>query len=509
MKRKKEDLEHVIQSLTKGEKYFITNTFKQSAKDAMYVSLYNKLQNTNCRTSKHDDQLKGKVLIDQKRFLYKTILKHLREMHSKLSHDITIQNLLAEVEILYNHSLADQAMLLLVKAKRLADQHEKFGLSLQILQWEQKLSIVLDRPFRTIDEIRKEEEEVLAKNAQINLLLGFYSQIMQFKKQHGFVKGTAKIELDEKVVLHSSFPSLEDCKTNKATYYFNLIFAVYHWMTFDHIKAFHFSQSLLKNDGRDILPSDFINGLFQHITSCVCLAKFNDVLQGIQLAKAFLEEYKLNQSHAYRQLFFIYDSIYKLIVLSYMGEKEKLKEVINHAERQLEFFGEFISTEHYQLVLGNIMNSYIVINDLDKAWSLWNQLFNKQFKQVRMDIYADLFLFRVLYHLQCNTYELLPSVSHSALRFYRKTEDDKSQFKLESSIVQLFTKEQDYSKPEVLQPLILQAQVSIKNYIKEIPGSIGFQEHYTRYIIWLEAIGQNIPYYEAAQQWYAVFKQEL
>lgn len=505
MYQKRDDLNNLVWSLTNGEKRYLTNIFKQSKEDALYVALYEKIQNAKSGTINDSSEISGRVKIDKKRFLYKTILKHLKQMHPKSSPDVIIQNYLAEVEILYNHSLADQAMRLLTKAKELANKHEKFGLYLQVLQWEQRLNIVLAQPVRSIADIRNEEGAVLEKNAQINLLLGFYSQVMLLKKEYGYAKGDVKKELDITVIMHPSFPKEKDCISNKAKYYYNLIYSIYHWMTFNHEKAWEYSQSLLKDDGQNILPSDYINGLFQHITSSVCVVRFHDALYGIQLAQAFMEEYKLNQSNQYKQLFFAYDATYRMIIYGYMGNKEELKAVIHTSERQLEQWGDVIPIELRQVVLGNIMNAYVAVDDLDNAWIVWNQLFNKQFKNIRKDIYADLFLFRILFLLQSKTYELVHSAAASALRFYRKTEEHKSQFQLETKLALLFAKELDYENKKTLAPILHSFKLKLQDFIKDIRGGIGFQEHYSRYIIWANAIEKDVPYYEAAREWYTDF----
>ncbi|WP_336834724.1 hypothetical protein [Sphingobacterium siyangense] len=502
MYRKKDDLEQLVQSLTTTEKTYLTKTFRQSSEDSAYLALYNALKMPKSRTSDTNLKFTNKGLRDQKHLLYKRILKYLKQMYPKFSIDVEIQNQLADVEILYNHSLADQAMRLLLKAKLTADKHEKFSLTQQILQWEQKLSIVLESPFRSIDEIRIEEEEVLAKTIQINLLLTFYSQIMLIKKEHGYAKGPVKETLDRLIIHNPSFPSIDDCKSNKAAYYHNLILSIYNWMTFDHIQAYQYSKALLKGDILNILPSDYLTGIFEHITSAVCIINFSDSLMAIQMAQAYMEEYKLNQSNRYRQLFFAYESTYRLIIYSYMGKQSQLAEVIHHAESWLEIHADAIPIERKQVVIGNIMNAYVAIGDLDKAWVVWNQLFNKQSESVRKDIYADLYLFRILFYLQTQMFDLITSAAASALRFFRKNEENRSKFQLEYQLVQVFAKVIDYSKPMNLNPLLHRARSILKDYIAEVSGIIGFQEHYTRYIIWLDAIEKKIPYYKAARDWY-------
>lgn len=42
----------------------------------------------------------------------------------------------------------------------------------------------------------------------------------------------------------------------------------------------------------------------------------------------------------------------------------------------------------------------------------------------------------------------------------------------------------------------------ITNFISRV-SDIGFQEHYSRYQIWCDAIENDKPFYKAAQRWYA------
>ncbi|HAK29665.1 MAG TPA: hypothetical protein DCO90_10605, partial [Sphingobacterium sp.] len=324
-----------------------------------------------------------------------------------------------------------------------------------------------------------------------------YSQIMLLKKQYGTAKGTIKDKLDTEIINHPLFPREQDCKSNKAIYYHSLIMSIYYWMTFNHKLAYQYSKALLQDNNQNILPSDYLTGIFEHITSSVCIAKFTDALRGIQLAQAFMEEYKLNQSNRYRQLFFAYEATYRLIIYSYMGKQTQLAEVITHAENWLEIYADVLPIERRQVVIGNIMNAYMAIGNIDKAWMVWNQLFNKHSESVRLDIYADLYLFRICFYLLSPIYDLVPSAAASALRFYRKTEENKSKFQLESSIAQLFARDADYNDPKILNPLLQQARCLLKDYITEVRGALNFQEHYTRYIIWANAIEKKIPYLKA------------
>lgn len=499
----RDDLNQLIKSLTNGEKRYLTNVFKHSAEDTMYRDLYTSLKNGESGVQSKNNVLAGRSKIEQKRMLYKIILRHLRQMHRESSIEIQIQNFLTDVETLYNHSLAEQGLHLLSKAKKLATNHEQFGLGLQILQWEQRLQLVMPVPSRQIEDIRKEEEEMLVKNIQINRLVSLYAQVVILKKTYGYAKGDIRKELDTLIMGNLKLDTDKEYKSVKAKFFRNLILSIYYWMIFDHAKSFAFSSTLLDNSGRIILPEDYLVGLFQHITSSVCLARFSDALNGILLAGAHMEAFNLGQNIPRQQNFFAYDASYRSIIYNYMGKQEELSELISNTQLRLKYWGDSLSKELRHVVMGNLMNAYVGVGNMEKAEAIWNQLFIHESKKVREDIYGDLFIFRIFFLLHCKRYELIQPVAKSAIRYYESNTERKARFQFEDDLAKLFAKSVHWEKKENLARLLESIQSLILDLIFKKTGSIHFQEHYSRYEIWTEAILQDIPYYKSAQNWIA------
>lgn len=507
MYQKRDDLLQLIKALSGNEKrYFnqLSNAFNPAKDDSLYMQLFRRYQKSESIVPKNFPGLSDKSLTLTKSRLYANILKALRLYHQDKSPGILILNQLAEVEILYNLGLADQALFALNKARKLADKHEKFGLVLQILEWESRLNVVLRKPTRTQKEIIQEEALVLRKQQQFRLLEHIYSVAEDLKKQYGFAKGDLEKEVAQVTIHAEGMPALDDCLSEKARYYYNFIYALYYWMTFGHKKAFAYSRKLVLLNAIPIPPGDYINGLLEHITSCVCLGKFDDALSGIRLGAAYIEEEKLTQSHAFTGRMFAYKSTYELIMYNYMGRRRYLALTIRQTEEALKFFGKVITDESRLVIVGNLMNAYMGIGELDKADDIWNSIMsNKELKDKRRDIFADLYLFRLFSLLHSKTYALLPSASLSALRYYRKSPDADRLFEVELPIARLLNKDQDVENREVLVGVIGAIRLHVQHFIDGLKGiNNGFQEHYTRYIIWCDAIEHDEPYYEAARRWY-------
>ena len=88
------------------------------------------------------------------------------------------------------------------------------------------------------------------------------------------------------------------------------------------------------------------------------------------------------------------------------------------------------------------MNAYMDLDDMKKADEIWHTMVNTQSKDIRRDIYGDLYLFRLFCLVKTNTYELIPSSALSAVRFYKKSPDA---FPVESPIATLFQKTKNIS----------------------------------------------------------------
>lgn len=506
MYKNRDDINKLVESLTSGEKRNFSSLYKREGYDPLYVQIFSQLQKGKSPLTKDVLDLDSRSLTAAKRRLYDNILDSLCSLHHSSSINLTLQKQLSSIEVLYSKGLAEQGLIIWEKAYRLAVEHEKFALLFQILDWEKRLNIVLDSPTRPSMEIKAEENEILLKLQQILSLERLYSHIMVIKKKYGFVKGSLKTRLNRETVGSNEMPKEKDCLSNTAVYYLNLIQSVYHWMTFEHKSAYEYSKELIRQHAKNILPSDYIGGILQHITSNVCLGYFQDALDGINLGSAYIEEYRLNQANSFRSLMFAYQATYRIVVYQYMGNRTALLQTIKETEHQLKEFETFLPLDMRQIITGNLMNAYLSVGNLNKADKIWLLMNDKQFKLVRQDIHADLYLFRLFSLLHGKTYALLPSASLSALRFYKKKENANMKYDVELPIAQLLQKERPYEKKEVLREVMEAVSQIVQQFISSMKGTHNFQEHYSRYVIWCDAIIHDEPYYEAAKRWFKRFK---
>jgi hypothetical protein len=506
MYKKKDYVSDLVSSLNKDEKRQFTLLYGEPFKGEappLFYQLYSVYENSKSELPKNKLHVVPTSITSAKRRLYHNLLRTLRDMNEKSSTDIFIQNKLTNVELLYNHSLPEQSVLELNKAYREAQKFEKFGLMIQLLEWEKRLNIVLPTPTRSLSEIKKEEREILKKFSQQLDMESMYSHILELKREIGYAKGKDKRRVENATIKSVLMPKESECLSNNARFYRHYIYSIYYWMTFNHKEAYTHSSQLIKYDQHNIQPNDYIHGIFQHITSSVCMGLFADTLNGISLAEAFTSQYRLNQSLPFSGILFAYHVNYKMIVLNYMGEQRKLKDFVQKVELRLRDSGKTVPADALQIILANLMVSYMGLDLQDKAAEVRKRLLDLKKKiNIRLDILTDVYFFQLFTLIQTKSYDLIKPAAESALRFFRKNEDAQKIFEVEMPIAQLLSRPHHFEDKKVLTVILARCRKTVNDYILKLKGTIKFQEHYSRYLIWFDAIEQGIPFHQAAQEWY-------
>lgn len=504
-----EDLRKLVLSLSGTEKRHYSIAVDKAIKSgdkAKYLKLYPILANPGSDLSEISAEFSTDGFTNAKNRLLRSLLKHLRDFHYAASEESLIQDYLGEIEILYHHNLPGQCGYLLHKAYLLAKTHEKFGLLLQVLEWERRISLSLNNSIRPYAELVTEEKVVLAQLVQIKEIEAIYCHAKDLKKQYGYVKGQMKKDLEQETIKAPGMPILSQCKSDKARYYYYYIHALYYWMTFDHQKAYTYSIKLIAPDVLVVPSNDYMDGILEHVTSCVCCGMFDAALNGLAIAEVYIEQLKLHQSHAYKIKLFYYQASYQLIIYNYTGNVPLLTEALKMVEKKLKQYDADLNDEAKQVILGNMMNAYLGTGNIVRVEQIWEALFQKQSQEVRRDIYDDLYFFRLFLLLQHKAYDILPSKALSANRHFKKLKDYKTHFEIEYSISSLLMKDHNYENPEIRREVLEEVKKLLLKYTKNFKGAAKFQEHYSLYVIWAESLMSGKAFNLEAAKWYERFR---
>lgn len=501
MYRKKEELQFLINTLSASEKrafFAYANKYSKSEK-AIYVQLF-------------EDMAKGKepkmntsspqALTIAKRNLYQNILKSLREFHQNKP-EAQLQNMISDVEILYDKNLPDQSMRILNKSKEEAYKSEKFGILLQILEWERKLIALIDAPPRPVAMIAEEEREVTRKLNNIFDQERLHAKAIEYKRKYGYIRGEAILKLKEDIIDAQELKDVLQCHSQKALYYFYYTKSLSHFMIFDYEISYAYSKLLIGMNSNVIPLHDYLNAILHHTTSCICSGKFNETLRYLHKAQILINDKQLDLLNILSLKVFYYKSNYEMVCHFYKGKVPEMKQKIKEIEESLSKFEERIPIEMRQVINSTLRNGYLAIGAMKDVDRIIDATLGKEMKLIRNDIYDDLLLFRLFWLLQCQSYDILPSVALSTYRYFSSYNQVDSRYDIELMISKYFMKEYDFANRKIKQQSLKELLAIFENHIEVICPENQFLEHYSYYVIWIESLMEECPFAEAAAKWYA------
>jgi len=502
------DLREYINAMSLAEKrYFLTycREGKSEHEDPYYLRVFSGLAFGSFELPKQEKKMSEQALTSAKRKIFERIKEAMLYFHRNRSEEMMIRNMVGQVEIFfYNHNLPHQSYEILRKAIAIARRSERFDLLLSCLLWERKLCVALNSPVRSLIDIRAEEDSIYGSLMQISQLESLLAAARKMKQEHGYVSDRIKSDLKNSTISSALMPPLDQCTSAKSQFYYNFIHALFYWMVRDHANSYRFTKTLLSRDLQQVMPNDYLDGILEHVTSSFCLAKFEEALTSLEIARLYADKYKLTGVLNYRIKLEAYLNVYGLMIYNFMGNVGKLEETILSSWQQIN--GNGLPTESSQVLLGNLMHAYIGVDDPENAIQIWNRLFRKR-SNVRRDVYHSLYLFRLFFLLQKKDYETLAGFATSAYRYYRKTRNSETGFELELQVCLFLKKDWDLSIPGTLESVLIELDRLLLTYIGSIKGTDNFQEHYTFYRLWLECIHRDVKFQLVARQWYLKRKQ--
>ena len=506
---KRELLFSLVRSLSKSEKRHFSIFCKAYKDNNKYIAIFNSLIKMD--VYEKEVFLKDKSLgiasesqlAIQKQYIQRQLMRSLRLFHENQSVNMEIQNGLCEIEILYNKRLGWQCTELIRRMRKLAEDYEKYGLLIQVFEWERKLKYLFDKPEREELEITEDEALALRKNYNSIQYERLFSKAMEFKKKHGYVNGKARDDLYQEVINNRLLRSASSCLSQTAEYYFYFTNTLSNMMIQEEKKAYFYSRKMIELNPQIIGGELFFNGLLQHITSCVCLGFFGETLSLLDKTEELLNSPIINTQPQLKLRYFYYWSNYSLYAYTYMGDKEGIVKTIDEIKKQVNTVFNPISKEMLMVLNSNLKNAYFLIGDIKSTQQTLVESLSNMDKTIRNDTYVDSLLFSLFFWLETKEYSLLESSINTTDRYFKQVaknyEDD---YFMEISICKYFKQVKDYTDDKELRKLYQNVKSTIYSFIEKHKGLNDFYEQVFIFVIIANSKLNKTTYVEEAKTWY-------
>lgn len=242
--KKKSDLYHLINAMSKSEKrYFTVDVQKSNKKGSRYLELFHTITNME---DYDENALKikfGKKLPHDKRYLYDAILRSMRDYRSSNSLSAQIREMILDAKYLFERELYEQCESRLNKAEELATELDEQTTLLEIFKEKRKLVLGIRKPdfHNTLLQYAESSENISAKLREELFFQDLYeSLVFDFNNRQKLKDEEDKVNLKNRFlpILNAPTP-----KSKKALHRYYQCIALYHQLLGDDDAFFqHYSN---------------------------------------------------------------------------------------------------------------------------------------------------------------------------------------------------------------------------------------------------------------------------
>lgn len=445
---KKGNLFLLIKSLSKSEKRYFRIFAGISGRDSNYLQLFDTID----RQSEYDEEaikacFKGEKFLSQfhvtKIYLTELILKALKNYHAKTSVNAELQDLLRDIEILFNKELYDLCYYKLQKAEAMADQYEKQAVLTEILSWKRKLTLAISGSRNEIISLLKKEKVAIEKMKTLNAYWHQTIHLFELTNDENFLKSiSASKPMDSETlqsqvlrhhILYSSFFMKGNVK--KAEKYIS-----------DLIHLLEQYPERIKDD-----PHSYVTAISNKTGLLLTDKRWDEIPALILKMREVPLKYKLEDKSRFTVRLWL--RIFNLELEMYRDshQLEKGIDLMDEIQEYIIKHEKAVPTDYLLLFYYQFANIFFLHKDYSKSLQWANRILNTNFGSVREDIQVYARILNLMIHFELNNIIVLRYAVDACKRFLKKK---KAGSVFENKLMLLFSKLSHSSSEEY--PLVFQ-----------------------------------------------------
>lgn len=430
------ELFELVKSLSKSEKRFfkLSSSLQQGEKN--YLKIFDALDkqltyDEEAIKKQFEEETFIKHFPSEKNHLYRLILKSLRAYHADNSISSILKQELKNIEILYKKALYKECNKFLSRAKRIAQEYEKFYYLFELLSWEK---LLLEESYeagefgKDLDALIQEEQEVIEKLRNLAAYHVLYSKINYVFRSGGYVRSDADRALVEEISHHPliigrntalSFRAATICyyiqgfcataKVDKQTALVN----------FQKVRQILDANQLIRKD----LSKRYMRTLSSIMSLQIDLGHLDDAQLLIQTMRNFTKKESFDTedilSMTFRETY-----LGELRIYEKRGDYRDALSIVGELIQQLEDPMSRLNKEYELHFLNSIASIYFGAGMYKESLQWLNRVLNDNEPNLRQDIYSYARLFNLVVHYELGNYDLLEYIIKSTFRYLSKRHRD-------------------------------------------------------------------------------------
>jgi hypothetical protein len=360
--------------------------------------------------------------------LYDIVLLSLDAFHADSSVDVEIRKLLHFTEILFKKSLYDESYKMLCKAKRIAAQHEKHPLLLDIFKWEKKLiesKAYVDKSFEDVAKMLEEDQMVLEKITNYCEFWYIKSRLFILLNKQGRVRDHAELASFKNIIDSILLKGEGRALSYETRYLYYHIYSAYYFGIGDYKSSYNYIKKHLKIIENSSVffkeePNKYFATLSNMVYLCVQLRKFKEVPLYLKKLKAIPENFSEEMTEDLEIKLFSTSLSAELSLYIQTGMFEEGLQLIPAIENGINKYSEKLNKVRVAYFYFNIAILYFADRNYSKALFRINCLLNDTSLDENQDIYCFAKIFNLIIHIEMCNNEVIPYTVKSTLRYLEK-----------------------------------------------------------------------------------------
>ena len=431
-----DELFHLIKSLTKSEKRYFKLLSSLQSGEKNYVKLFDAIE---AQSAYDEEQIKRifaketfiQHLPSEKNHLYSLLLKSLRNFHSDNSIKALMQELIKNVQLLYDKALYKECYKIVRKAKKEAHQYEEFYYLLELIAWQR---VLIEEGYSRgkfavdIDKLIEEEEMILEKLRNLAEYQILNSKINYVFRKGGYTRNEKEKKIVNDIMNHHLITGKDTAislKASTACYYIQGLCA---WTNRDMELAFINFEKVMdrfKQNSRLIyeLPKRYSRVLNHQLLYYIDAGKFDQFFDKLGEMKRLLKNPAFDSIDLQIRIF-TFSTIAELLACDALKDYERGEEVVQQILRGLKRYKNKISKEDIIVFYYNISRHYVGYGNFKKALEFINKVLNDNEANLRQDIFVFARLLNLIIHYELGNFDLLDYIIKSTARYIKKKNRD-------------------------------------------------------------------------------------
>lgn len=428
-----DQLHTLIHSLDLNEKRYFKLNGSVQKKESNLIRLFDAIaKQKNYNEAAIREQFKNEHFIAQlpvtKNHLFEAIVRSMRGYYLKRDLDAQLSGMLQDVRFLFDKGLVDNCRTMLKRLRKLAAEHQRHVILLEVLEWESRLlsnTRYADADEADIDKLSEEYYEILGLLQNQREYIDLQSKIFNNYMKIGVARKNLNYKTNDQIVNQFALKDESRATTFVSKCCYLNIHALYRKINNDWEGAYKYRKALLDlleahidEHGFMVPPERLFTALNNLVPICIKLNRLSEAEQYLNAMEKVHDRYR---NHYHTDESRLHHNLNRLIasltICVLRGNKEKGDKALTEAIALLNSFSEDQKV-FQRLHLGfNIAYYLFADGQFSKAIRWVNNVMNDNRIRSNEDLHSTCRLLALMTHYELGKGDLLDYLAKSTERF--------------------------------------------------------------------------------------------